>query len=353
MANSNKRTPITIKDIARMASVSQSTVSKALNNRPDVNEDTRNKILEIAKEHHFRPNIFGKSLKSQRTESIGVLICRENAPPSGNPFYSRVLEGIEAELALKNYSMTLDIVNGRKTADVPKVVREGRVDGLILIGVFDSKFIDMLTGYGLQPIFIDPKIPLENHDQVLIDNEHGAFLATQYLASLGHKKIGFISGSLNRLSFLQRYEGYKQAMDFYKLKLDESWIETGGVEEGYHQIRDIMSRENRPSAIFCANDINAIKGYRAIHELGLKIPDDVSLVGFDDIEFARHAHPALSSVRVYKEELGSLAVRSLFRRLNGELNGPVTTVVPVKLINRDSAAVCEGSGAEPALHDNR
>ena len=339
MSNSDvKKGSITIKDIALLANVSQSTVSKALNDRPDVNTDTREHIKKIAEKHNFRPNVFGKALKSQTTESIGVLICREILPPSDNPFYSRVMEGIEAELAVKNYSMTLDIVNGRDKNAVPKVIRERRVDGMILMGVFDKQYIDMIMQYDIPVAFIDPKITLDAYDQVLIDNEHGAQLAVDYLISLGHKHIGFVSGSLNRSSFQQRYVGYRDTLAYHNLPLKPEWVQAGGLEEGYNQIKSIIELESRPTAIFCANDINAIKGYRAIHERGLNIPGDISIVGFDDIEFGKHSNPALTSVRVYKEELGSIAVRGLFKRFKDTSRGPTTTVVPVKLIIRDSAA---------------
>lgn len=336
--NSHRTKPISIKEIAKLAKVSQSTVSKALNNRHDVNEDTRQRILDIVQKYNYLPNIFGKALKSQLTESIGVLICKESQPLSSNPFYSRVLEGIEAELALKNYSLTLHMVNGEVPVRLPKIVRERRVDGLILVGAFDPDFTDSILASDIPTSFIDPKFSVEAHDQVLIDNEHGAFMATQHLISSGHKKIGFVSGSLNRMSFKQRYNGFSKAMEFYNLKINDDWVETGGLEEGYTQITRIFKKANRPTALFAANDINAIRGYKALNNLGLRIPEDVSVVGFDDIEFAKHSHPSLTTIRVYKEELGSLAIRSLFKRINGETTRPATTVVPVKLIKRDSVA---------------
>lgn len=327
---------VNIKDIARLANVSPSTVSKALNNQADISEETRARILAIAKELKYSPNAFGKGLKSRTTENLGVIFCRELQPLSGNPFYSRVLEGIEAEVALNNFNLILYFVPTNQQDISPKMVRERQVDGIILVGIFNPEFIQILNQSGLPIIQIDPKIRLNNCNQVLINNEDGAAFATQYLINMGHKRIGFISGDLNRLSFNQRYEGYIKTLKFNRLTPDPELIKTGGLEKGYDQAKELMLTPNPPTAIFAANDINAIYGYQAIRELGFAIPDDVSVVGFDDIDLAKFSTPPLTTIRVYKEELGSLAVRTLFRAINDELEQPQTVIVPVKLIERES-----------------
>jgi len=250
----------TIKDIAKLAGVSQSTVSKALNNRPDIGEETRKRILEIVKEHNFSPNAFGKGLKSRLSENIGVIFCRYVQPLTGNPFYSRVLEGVEAEIAI------------------------------------NDQFMDEIVQTNIPLVFVDPKQILDGYSQILIDNEHGAFDATQYLIRRGHRKIGFVSGELERLSFQQRFNGYKKALKANHIEVDEKLIKTGGLEEGYEHVKAMMVDE-KPTAIFAGNDINAIYGYKAVGELGMKIPDDISIVGFDDIDLCRFSTPQLTTVR--------------------------------------------------------
>jgi len=325
----------TIKDIARLAGVSQSTVSKALNDRPDVSAETKRRIREIAREHDFVPNAFGKGLKRRLTENIGVIFCRELHPLSGNPFYSRVLEGIEAEATLNNFSLVLHIILETTRTDLPKMVRERQVDGVILIGTFSEEFIQRILATKMHLVFVDPKRVYENAHQVLIDNEHGAFLATQYLIECGHRRIGFISGDLSRLSFRQRFDGYLKALSYHKVPFDERLIRTGGLENGYDHVRDLLTHE-QVTAIFSANDINALYGYKAIRDLGLRIPEDISVVGFDDIELAHITTPPLTTVRVYKEELGSIAVRTLLRLVRKQSGEPATTIVPVRLIERES-----------------
>ena len=325
----------TIKDIAKIAGVSQSTVSKALNNRPDVSDATKSRILDIAREFDFTPNAFGKGLKMRMSENLGLIFCRDIHPISGNPFYSRVLEGVEGEVAINNFNLILHIITDACKDSLPKMMRERQVDGVILVGSFEEQYISKVLQKDIPVVFIDPKEPLENRFQILIDNEHGAFIATKHLIDCGHRKIGFVSGDLTRMSFKQRFDGYMKALNLHNIPICQEFIKTGGLENGYVHVKGMLSAE-KPTAIFAANDINAIYGYRAINELGLKIPDDISIVGFDDIEMAKISTPPLTTVRVYKEELGSIAVRTLLKLINNKNEKPITTVVPIRLIERDS-----------------
>lgn len=330
---------ITLKDIAEAAHCSAATVSKALNGRPDVAEATRLRVLAIAKEHNFHPNALGKALKKKITENIGVIFCREQLPLSLNPFYSRVLEGIEAELAVSNYSLVLHLLPESQNAAIPKMIREHQVDGLVLIGVLQQHFIDQLASLAIPTVLVDPKITSNAFCQVLIDNEHGAFQAVQFLIDHGHRRIGFISGDLERLSFRQRYEGYCKALEFARFPLCEELVCTGGLEKGYDHVSTLLDLPEPPTAIFAANDINAIYGYKAITDHDLRVPEDLSIIGFDDIELGKMISPPLTTVRVYKEQMGSIAVRTLFKVLNHEINEPVTTLVPTRLIERESVAI--------------
>lgn len=326
---------MTIREIARIANISPSTVSKALNNRHDVSDNTRKKIFDIVDKYDYKPNPYKKAPKQTANENIGILFCREDHPLSDNPFYSRILEGIEAELAINNYNLVLNLINRKQFTDLPKMIREKHVDGIIIIGVLDKGFIKKLNEIDTPIVFADPQIELKERSQVIIDNEHGGFMATQYLINKGHRKIGFISPSLDRLSFQQRFEGYLKALKFYHIPINKNLIRTGGLENGYLQI-NMMLKKDRPTAIFATNDLNAINGYKAIYENKLKIPNDVSVIGFDDIAMSKFSVPSLTTIRVYKEELGSIAVRTLLKTINGEITSPVTTIVPTKLIERES-----------------
>jgi DNA-binding LacI/PurR family transcriptional regulator len=326
---------ITIKDIAKLANVSQSTVSKALNDRPDIGAETKKHILKIAEQHHFLPNASGKALKKRVTENIGVIFRRDDNPLR-NPFFSRVLEGIEAEIAFNHYNLVLYMMPEQEKSELPKMVRERQVDGIILVGNKNQEFVRKLQHAKVPTILIDPRAIISDCPQVLIDNENGAFLATQHLVEHGHRRIGFIAGELCIPSFLQRLNGYKKALKYYNIPMQEELIKTGGFEAGYKWTKSLLQLRERPTAIFAAYDINALFGYKAIHEANLKIPDDISVVGFDDIDLAKMATPPLTTVRVYKEELGSVAVRNLRQMICEEPTGHTTIIIPVRLIKRNS-----------------
>jgi DNA-binding LacI/PurR family transcriptional regulator len=327
---------ITIKDIAKLARVSQSTVSKVLNDRPDVGQETRQRVLGIVKEQRFVPNIAGKSLKKKNTGNIGVIFRREQNPLSTNPFYSRVLEGIEAETALNNYNLVLHMVAENQEPTVPKMVRERHVDGAILVGMQSTRFVERLLQAEFPLVLVDPKNLFTDCVQILIDNENGAFLATKHLIEAGHRRIGFVSGELTRLSFQQRLSGYRKALQFHQIEVEDVLIQSGGVEAGYELTKRLLSSPKPPSAIVFVNDINAIFGYHAADELGFDIPEDLSIVGFDDIDMAGMATPPLTTIRVYKEELGSVAVRYLRQLLTDGATVNSTTIIPVRLVERQS-----------------
>jgi LacI family transcriptional regulator len=324
-----------IRTLARLAGVSPSTVSKALNNRSDVNAETRRKVLEIATAHGYSPNSFAKGLKTRSTENIGLLFSRDRQSLSDNPFYSKVLEGVESELAINNNNMILSIIQPSHRG-LPKMIRERHVDGVILIGIFHEDFLESLRSEGLPVVLVDPQKPTDAYAQVQIDNEYGGCLATEFLIRNGHRRIGFVSGDLGRLSFRQRYEGYRKALRVNGLEADDRLARIGGLEDGYAHFKALLQGP-APTGVFVANDINAIRGYKAVHDEGKRIPEDVSVVGFDDIDLASMASPPLTTVRVSKREFGSIAARTILRIVHGEEARPVI-VMPVQIVERGSVS---------------
>ncbi len=326
----------TIKDIAKLANVSQSTVSKALNDRHDVSLKTKTKILKIAEKYNFsRHNISKLNVKTM-TENIGVVFCREGRPLSGNPFYSRILEGIEGELILNNYNLVLHLLQERQNGSIPKMIRDKKVDGIILIGIMSQNFKNILKNIEIPVMHIDPAAEDTLFNKVTIDNERGAFLAIQHLISKGHKEIAFVSGELKRSSFSCRFNGFKNAMKLHNLPIKEKYVKAEGIEKGYEQVNQLLDLKKRPTAIFFANDTNALYGYKAIYDKGLSIPGDISVVGFDDISMAKYSSPPLSTVRVYKEEIGSVAVRNLLPLIKKDHPPTLHILVPTKFIERES-----------------
>ena len=326
----------TIKDIAKLANVSQSTVSKALNDRHDVSQKTKEKIIKIAEKYNFSTHNISKLNIKTMTENIGVVFCRESRPLSGNPFYSRILEGIEGELVLNNYNLILHLLQNQQNESIPKMIKEKKVDGIILIGIMTKEFINLMKNVEMPVMHVDPAAEDTTFNKVTIDNERGAFLAIQHLISNGHKDIAFVSGELQRSSFSCRFNGYKNAMKLHNLPINNEYIKAEGVEKGYEQVCQLLKLKKRPTAIFFSNDTNALYGYKAIYDNGLSIPDDISVVGFDDISMAKFSSPPLTTVRVYKEEIGSVAVRNLLPMIKDKPIAPLHVLVPTRFVERES-----------------
>jgi LacI family transcriptional regulator len=326
---------ITINEIAKLANVSKSTVSKALNNRSDVGEETKIKIQQIARQHNFTPSAIAKGFRKRVTENIGVIFRREERSLSGNPFYSRVLEGIEEEALPTEYNLLLHLVPD-SLSDLPNIARKKQVDGILLIGTHNKMFVENLRESQIPMVLVDPGMLVDGCYHVLIDNENGAFMATKYLIESGHQKIGFISGDISRLSFFQRLQGYLKALQHHHIPVSDCLIKNGDMEKGYELAKSLLATDHPPTAIFASHDINAIHAYKAIQDLGLKVRDDISVIGFDDIDLSRMVTPNLSTIRVFKKKLGSLALQKLHKIMNGEKQVPVNSVVPVELVERDS-----------------
>jgi len=326
---------IKIKDIAKLANVAPSTVSKALNNRLDISEATRQDIIRIAQQHSYHPQKFSTFQKAKVKENIGIIFSREENPLSTNPFYSCILESIESELNINNYNLVLTTVGNNSRFLLPKMVHENNVDGIILMGAFCPRLFEELKKVKIPIVFIDPQNLNIGYSKIIIDNEQGAYLATSYLVQAGHRRIAFISGDLSRSSFKQRYDGYIKALRQNRIKVDEKLIRCGGLEDGYSLAKKLLQSE-KISAIFVANDINAMHVYRAVFDLNMRIPQDVSIVGFDDIAMAKYAIPPLTTIHVYKDVMGSFAVRILLKYIQDGMDIPVTTIVPIKLIERES-----------------
>lgn len=326
---------INIKELARLANVSKSTVSKALNNRPDIGEETKQKILKIAREHNFTPNAIAKGLSTSVTENIGIIFRREERSLSGNPFYSRVLEGIEEAALTTDYNLLLHLVPDTYE-DLPDIVRKRQVDGLLLIGTHNPAFVECIRNAAIPMVAVDPGDIVEGCHHVLIDNEKGAYLAAQYLIKCGHRRIGFIGGELKRRSFQLRLDGYKRALTENGIPIREELIECGKMEEGPFMAKNLMRLPEIPTAIFASHDIKAIQACKVINEMGLNVPKDVSVIGFDNIDLSLMVTPNISTIHVRKKKLGSIALQMLQEIMSGKVRAPLDSLVPVKLIERDS-----------------
>jgi len=326
---------VTIRDIAKLAKVSESTASKALNDRPDIGEKTKKRVREIARRKNFTPHALGRALRTKSTGNIGlILYLTPEVKLARDPFFTFILEGVEAEAAIEGYNVILTIPRDTAAKSIPKILLEKRVDGLVVIGIMNRSILSLLAETKVPQIHVDPQVPVDQFSRVVIDNERGGREITQLLIEKGHERIAFIADDLKRLSFVQRREGYREALKRNRIPFNPKYIGT--------EFRQVFERDGgsgaakRPTAVVFGNDNRYIESLAAIQAMSLKVPGDLSVVGFDDIYEARQLNPPLTTVRVYKEEMGSLAVRNLIRMIKKKDTVATTTIVPVKIVERES-----------------
>jgi len=335
---------VTIYDVAKMANVSISTASKALNDRRDVSEATKQRIREIAKQLNYEPSHFARALASRKTNNIGVITVRYyKTPMLTNPFYSKIIEGIEEQLIGTKLNLLTNILSKEQVEamEIPRMIKEKNVDGVILMGHMSREFIDMLLQKNLPMVMIDNYIEGVDLNYVIADNINGAYQAVSYLLNTGHKKIAYLAGSKERYSFREREKGYRKAHEDKGIKVDERFVifNEQWEEQDYSWMKQILKYDEKPDAIFLCNDVNAILAMNMLNEEGIKVPDDISIIGFDNIDLTQHFIPSISTVDIPKELMGKKAVEILLNMIAKKKDAIGNFVFPTQLVIRNSIKV--------------
>ncbi len=331
---------VTIEEIARMAGVSKTTVSRVINKKPDVNPQTRKKILDLITVHDFQPNVFAKAISLQKSYNISLLIPHAADYIFSNQFYVEVLRGVSTYVDQTGYFLLICYPHDQNFVDMYK---QQKVDGFIVIspGTFQHNIIQALERINAPFVSTAMMHGEENMIYVDVDNVHGAILATEHLISLNHKRIAFV-GKPVLTSSLDRLNGYRITLNKHHIEVDPELIrisETSSINSGYAEVKQLMQLEKRPTAVFLANDVMAIGAIKAIEEVGLRVPEDVSVVGFDDIQLAQYASPQLTTIRQPAYEKGVRAAEMLIEYLENNKE-PKTVIMDVELVVRDSTALC-------------
>lgn len=313
----------TIKDIAQKTGLSITTVSLVLNGKADkISEESKELVLRVAKELNYRPNQIAVGLVKKRTNTLGLII-----PDISNIFFSELAKGVEDEGRKYDYNVILCNTNDRHDLEVEyvNVLAAKGIDGIILdMSVEDSeekarKSLSLLLSYGIPAVIVDRYSDDKNFTSIYIDNEQGAYLATQYLIDLGHKRIGCVTGPSSERTSMDRLRGYSKAMQEHNISLDEELILEGKYQfwGGYNAAKELMNKDI--TAIFAFNDMMAYGVARALRENNVSIPKDVSLMGFDDIFFSEIFDIPLTTVRQPTYEIGQIAVKTIIDEIeNGK-----------------------------------
>ena len=327
---------ITLKMVAEKAGVSVNTASRAINNKPDINENTKKRILKVAQELGYIRNAAAVALRTKKTKAIGVVIADNR-----NPFYAEVLNGMEEASRKKDYHIILANTQRdyKKEEEAIKLLLAKRVDGLLIAPVQDrDDDIKKLIEANIPFVVVGRDFENIEVDAVYNDEVKGGFLAAEYLIKKGHKKIVLINGFLYKSPAKGRLEGYKKALKKYRISLDESLISVGdiNIEDGYERTKQMLGKKLNFTAIFAYNDMVAFGSMQAIKEKGLRIPEDIELVGYDDIPFSSLISPSLTTIRIKKQELGIESVKLLFSRINGTRKKIKKIMLNVDLVERET-----------------
>jgi LacI family transcriptional regulator len=329
---------VTLKDIAESAGVTSATVSMVINNKPNISEATRKKVLKIAKELNYYPNVIARGLATRKSNSIGVIV-----PNLASSFVVRILQGIKSTNRDIDYTVTLFDTVGQKENEsqlLQRLARERRIDGAILISAYLSE--EELK------LFADESVPCivvarkcDELDSVYVNNTEGAMTATEYLISKGHKDIACVTCTKQNLPTADRLAGYRAALEKNGIQFTEKLlleVADDTVDAGSRIFSAVQSLTPKVSAVFFpAGDMAAIGFIKTAKKHGLSIPGDYAVVGFDDIPAAEVIEPALTTVRQPKLEMGDHAIGMLVDKLEGRETGIKHKELPTKFIVRESA----------------
>jgi len=330
----------TIYDVAEKAGMGIGTVSRAINNSPHIHPHTREHILHIAKELNYQPHALAQSLARKKTNTIASVV-----PFFTNYFYVELLKSVQHALSRSNFNLILYSVDrmNRRDRTLNRVLTERRCDGVLVISLglmeeYAEKFIEA----HMPVVLIDHMH--ERVDSIAIANRAGALTATRHLISLGHRRIGMINGHLSSYPAMLRQQGFKAALQEAELPLEERAVVICGARAGEHGFNEaagylamqrlIAQNRRLPSALFVASDVQCLGVMRAAKEAGLRIPEDLALVGFDDIEFAKFV--GLTTMRQPIADMGRLAVTRLLDRIQGMETGDFHRELAAELIVRES-----------------
>lgn len=326
---------MTIKEISQIVKVSPATVSLALNNRPGVSEETRNMIMAVAEEHGYK-----KSNGPKQNILFIKYIGSGAAIEQNGDFIARVIDSIEQASSNFGYKLIIKNIMASEFESEIKAIHYNEYAGVVFLGTeATSEDLNLLKDIPVPLVTVDNEFEKHDIDSVVMDNFGGVYKAVRYLTSLGHKKIGYIDSSVRFTNFDHRTEAYYKSIREFGLDKNQLLVHvTPNLEGSYADMLTHIKKWNNdmPTAFIAANDTIAIGAVKALRAYGLKIPEQIAVIGFDDIPFCTMLDKPLTTIRVYKERMGELAVKLLHDRINCPTEETVKMLVSTKLIERES-----------------
>lgn len=330
---------VTIKDIAKKANVSIATVSRVMNKKHEgIRPDTRERILKIIEETNYQPNTIAQSMVTNKTSTIGLII-----PDIRNPFFPELVRGVEDYSKKYHYNVFLCNTDGdiQKEKEYLDLLTKKKVDGIIYANTYatlDNEIEKLLSKSNIPVVLIDRWEEKSSYSGVFVDNENAGYMATNHLLSLSHKKIGCITGPAYIKNSQDRLNGYKKALKEVGIEVEDKFIQTGNYQiEGGYKAAVTLLNQGEVTAIFALNDLMAFGVYQLANETGVSIPEDLSIVGFDNIKYNNILHPKLTTVKQPIYNMGETSTNMLIEKIeNSDKQTQEMIYLKTELIERDS-----------------
>lgn len=325
-----------IRDVASKAGVSVATVSKVLNGYTTVNANTKKRVLQVVKDLQFKPNAAARSLVGRRSMTIGIFLTTGLA----HPFFTQILAGMEQSLKIKGYDLIyLAQLSWSDEYSFVRHCQSRNIEGVVVFGFqHDDMNFDELVESGIPSLFIDLDVKENRAGYISSDNQDAVKSAVQYLTSLNHHRISFLSGIKSAYVNRLRLEGYLAGLEEAVIPYREDYVAEGDFtkETGYLAMERLLKLPERPTAVICCSDMSAVGAMEAIRDYGLSVPEDLSVIGFDDIEIASYVQPPLTTVRQDMITIGKRVIELLDELIMDEQLTPPEAIIPTELIIRGS-----------------
>ncbi|MCQ2457684.1 MAG: LacI family transcriptional regulator [Clostridia bacterium] len=332
---------VSIKDVAEAAGVSTATVSYVINARPDqtISPETSARVLKAVRELNYIPNSAASSLKSKKTNLIGLVIPQTEPGKEfmfSNPFYGDLLSSIEYSARREGYHILLSAPdNGQSYITI---ARNRGVDGIIIVGAYPNEWLDELHSLSIPVVLIDTYVKDPVYHTVGIDDRLGGRMATEYLLSRGHRDIAFLSGQIEEHGVVhKRFQGYKDALESAGLPVRDEYLYTGSISFEYAEqaAREMVAKGCRETAVFATADVMGVGLIGGLHNLGVRVPDDISVIGFDDGILAKMCNPRLTTIHQDIAEKGVTAIRFIMDSISGATDKQ-EKILPLSVVERQS-----------------
>lgn len=333
---------VKVKDLAAMLNLSPSTVSLVLNNRPGISEATRMRVREMVKELGCEELL---EEDDEKKNIIFIVYRKRNAAQESSPYFSQIfseiIEGVESQIKARGYNLLISYVDKDSAVKVAAGIDREQAEGVLVLATeMQEEQLDAFARIQMPVVIVDNYVPNKNFDCITINNEQGVYEVVKHFVEMGHRDIGYLHVSDSANNFTERYYGFLRAMDSLGLDCPKNNIiniRKGGGEDVYRPLKEALAVADRmPTAFFSDNDIIAVYAMRVFREMGYRIPEDISIAGFDNIAFLEVLDPPLTSIQVPKHKMGVMAANTLIDKIKEPVEGVVKIEVCTSLVVRGS-----------------